>query len=66
MEQNEKKVEKAFFLLFRVEKSRESGNTYEKSPFYRTDALIFFRCKQEMKVVFDLKKEVERRYIWVF
>jgi len=61
-----RRLKYAFFLLFRVEKSRESGNTYEKSPFYRTDALIFFRCKQEMKVVFDLDKEVERRYIWVF
>ena len=40
------------FLLFQAKKQSKSGTAPIWSPFYGTNTLIFFRCKQEITSCF--------------
>lgn len=58
---SEKESVKAFFFCcFKLRNLEKIGFTLTRSPFYGTNTLIFFRCKQEITTGFNLEKEVER------
>lgn len=53
-------VKALFFCCFKLRNLEKIGFTLTRSPFYGTNTLIFFRCKQEITTGFNLEKEVER------